>query len=71
MIYDDDKEALNKATYKVDDSKYVRNSLNTKVLQSINDSFPLEYGGVRLEVKNVSIPSNTLRKAWYLPHSIK
>lgn len=58
MIYDDDKEALNKATYKVDDAKYVRDSLNTKVLQSINDSFPLEYGGVRLEVKNVSIPSN-------------
>lgn len=55
MIYDDDKTTLQRETYSVDDSDYVRSSLESKVQSALQDSFPLEYGGVRLEVKNVSI----------------
>ena len=56
MILDEDKDTLNKETYTVDDSDYVRSSLENKVQTALKESFPLEYGGVRLEVKNISIP---------------
>ena len=56
MIPDEDKDTLNKETYTVDDSDYVRSSLENKVQAALKESFPLEYGGVRLEVKNINIP---------------
>ena len=53
MIYDDDIEALNAQTYNPADFKKVRQSLEEKITSSIEKSFPLDYGGVRLELKNV------------------
>lgn len=53
MFYDDDKETLEKNSYAPYEFDKIRKSLNTKVLSSLEKSFPLDYGGVRLELKNV------------------
>lgn len=57
MIFDDDKETLLKETYDVSDSNYVRDSLLDKSIKAMEASFPLEFGGVRLEVKNIKSPN--------------
>lgn len=53
MIFDDDKDTLEKLTYSPDDFGRVRSSLESKIASSIQNSFPLDWGGVRLELKNV------------------
>lgn len=53
MYFDDDKETLEKNTYNVSDFSKVRDNLENKILESLNRSFPLDYGGVRLELKNL------------------
>jgi DNA-directed RNA polymerase beta subunit len=53
MIYDDDKEELDNLTYKASDFSRVRNSLEDTIIEGLEKSFPLDYGGVRLELKNL------------------
>ena len=53
MIPDDDKELLNSETYYPFDSEQIRKSLMTKTLNSLEKSFPVEWGGIRLEIKNL------------------
>lgn len=60
MFYDDDKENLEKNSYTPHDFSKIRNSLNTKVLESLEHSFPLDYGGVRLELKNIKFDDSPI-----------
>ena len=53
MIEDDDQETLNAKTYTFDDYQRLRQNIRDKVKKAVGDSFPLEWGGVRLEVKNL------------------
>ena len=53
MIKDDDKQLLDQETYYATDSKKIRQSLFDKTLNSIQNSFPIEWGGVRLEINNL------------------
>lgn len=53
MIYDDDKESLDKLTYSAADFNKVRDTLENKIIEGLEKSFPLDYGGVRLELKNL------------------
>lgn len=53
MFYDDDKDTLEKNSYTPYEFSKIRNSLENKIIKSIENSFPLDYGGVRLELKNV------------------
>ena len=53
MILDDDKETLDKESYRFDDTDKIRSNIGTKVLKSLKNSFPLEWGGVRLEIGNL------------------
>ena len=81
MIFDDDKEQLNAQTFVPDDSSYVRDSLEAKVIDSLASSFPLEYGNIRLEVGNIKVPNkktytlaeqkDALLKGNYLSNSVK
>lgn len=52
MIYDEDIKTLEETTYKPEDFKYVRNSLQNKIKNSLTKAFPMSWGGVRLEMKN-------------------
>jgi DNA-directed RNA polymerase beta subunit len=52
-IDDDNKELLDKLTYRYDDTKLIRNNIGNKLVKAIEKSFPLEWGGVKLVVKNV------------------
>ena len=52
-IDDDNQEELNRLTYRYDDTDAIRNNIGNKVVKSLEKSFPLEWGGVKLVVKNV------------------
>lgn len=52
MIFDDDKDLLEKMTYTPDNFSRVRSNLGKKLASNLEKSFPLEWGGVRLEAKN-------------------
>jgi DNA-directed RNA polymerase beta subunit len=58
MILDDDKETLERESYAFDDSNRIRSNIGTKVLKSLKNSFPLEWGGVRMEIGNLSYDNN-------------
>lgn len=52
-IDDDNLDELNRLTYRYDDTDVIRNNIGNKLVKSITKSFPLEWGGVKLVVKNV------------------
>lgn len=52
-IDDDNKQLLNDETYAFNDQAFIRNSIGSKVTEALEKSFPLKWGNVRLEVKNV------------------
>lgn len=53
MIFDDDKETLEKLTYKANDFKRVRNNIHSKLKNQLKKSFPLDWGGVKLVAKDL------------------
>lgn len=52
-IYDENQDELNSKTYRFDDQSLIRKNIGDKVARAMEKSFPLEWGGVRLEVKNI------------------
>lgn len=52
-IEDDNKDLLAESTYSYDDQPFIRKSIGDKLAKAMEKSFPLEWGGVRLELKNV------------------
>ncbi len=58
MIFDDDKETLDKLTYFPDDTKRLRDSIFTRVTNQLQKTFPLDWGGIRLEAKNVHLDND-------------
>lgn len=55
MIFDDDKDSLEKMTYTPDNFSRVRSNLENKIKSNLEKSFPLDWGGVRLEAKNFNL----------------
>ena len=53
IIDDDNKEQLEAETYSFLDQKYMRKSMGDKVCKSLEKSFPIDWGGVKLVLKNV------------------
>ena len=55
MIEDSNTEELNKLTYLPEDTAHLRKNIFSKVKSQIEKSFPLNWGGLRLEAKNINI----------------
>lgn len=53
IIDDDNKEQLEAETYSFLDQGYIRQSMGNKVTKALEKSFPIEWGGVKLVVKNI------------------
>ena len=60
MYFDDDKDTLEQNSYFASDFSKVREHLENKIKTSLEKSFPLDYGGVRLELKNVKYDSTPI-----------
>ena len=64
MISDKNRQKLEEFTYRPDDYQTTRRNLNERILEEVKNSFPLEWGGVRLEAENIHItgPKNFTKK---------